>query len=264
MNLCVKNLCITACKENRELVKGVDFCISQGQSLILLGQSGSGKTMTCRAIMGLLDPGRFYINGEILLDQRNLLTLPLRDRLCIYGGDIAFIPQNPMTALDPSVRIGRQMDETLALHGRASKAERKARILESLSQAGLTDGADIYRAYPHMLSGGMLQRVLIAMTMMGQAKIVIADEPTTALDVVHRNETINSFLQLREKGVGIFMVTHDFSAAAQLGGTVLIMKDGNILERGPINEVLASPKAPYTKDLISASALSRIRTGGQN
>lgn len=262
MSLCVKNLCITANRENKELVRGVNFCVSQSESLILLGQSGSGKTLTCRAIMGLLEPKRFSVQGEILLDNRNLLTLSLRERLGIYGGDIAFIPQNPMTALDPSMRIGPQMDETLALHNPAPRAARKAKILDNLFRAGLSDAEGIYRAYPHMLSGGMLQRVLIAMTMMGEAKMVIADEPTTALDVVHRNETIKSFLQLRQNGVGILMVTHDFSAAVQLGGDVMIMKDGMMLERGSVDAVLASPREPYTKALIAASALSRVRTGG--
>ncbi len=262
MSLCVKNLCITANGENKELVRKVSFCISQGESLILLGQSGSGKTLTCRAVMGLLDPNRFSVQGEILFDNHDLLTLSLRKRLGVYGGDIAFIPQNPMTALDPSMRIGPQMDETLALHSRIPKAARKVKILENLSRAGLPDVDGIYRAYPYMLSGGMLQRVLIAMAMMGEAKIVIADEPTTALDVIHRNETINSFLQLRQNGVGIFMVTHDFSAAVQLGGDMLIMKDGMILERGAVHEIVASPRASYTKALITASALSRIRTGG--
>lgn len=113
-----------------------------------------------------------------------------------------------------------------------------------------------------MLSGGMLQRVLIAITMLSEAKFVIADEPTTALDVVHRNDTIHSFLQLQQQGIGIFMVTHDFSAAVQLGGDVLVMKDGKILERGDIREVLASPGAPYTKALISASALSCTQRKG--
>ena len=262
MSLCVKNLSIASKGESRELVSGVSFCVSQGESLILLGQSGSGKTLTCRAIMGLLEPKRFSLQGDILFEDRNLLTLSLRERLGVYGGDIAFIPQNPMTALDPSMRIGPQMDETLALHSRAPKAVRRAKILENLTRAGLPDAEGIYRAYPHTLSGGMLQRVLIAMTMMGEAKIVIADEPTTALDVVHRRETIHSFLQLRQNGVGIFMVTHDVSAAVELGGGVMIMKDGAILERGLIHEVLASPRMPDTKALIAASALSRIRIGG--
>ncbi len=261
MNLCVKDLCITANRENKALVRGIGFSVSQGESLILLGQSGSGKTLTCRAVMGLLEPRRFSARGEILLDGRNLLTLSLRERQKIYGGELAFIPQNPMTALDPSMRIGAQMDETLALHSPLSKAERRKKILESLSEAGLPDAAGIYGAYPYMLSGGMLQRVLIAMTMMGDAKIVIADEPTTALDVVHRNETIHSFLQLRQNGVGIMMVTHDFSVAVQLGGHVMIMKDGIIVEHGSVHEVLTNPRAPYTRALIAASSLSHTRTG---
>lgn len=133
MNLCVNKLCISANREHKELVSAVSFCLSQGRSLILLGQSGSGKTLTCRAIMGLLDPRNFSARGEILLDGRNLLTLSLRERQRIYGGDIAFIPQNPMTALDPSMRIGTQMAETLALHSKVSKAQRRAKILEMLS-----------------------------------------------------------------------------------------------------------------------------------
>ncbi len=264
MSLCVKNLCIVANSESKELVRNVNFCLAEGESLILLGQSGSGKTLTCQAIMGLLDPKRFSIRGEILFEGRNLLTASLQERMRLYGGDIAFIPQNPMTALDPSMRIGPQMDETLALHSRTPKAARKVKILESLSRTGLPDVEKLYRAYPHMLSGGMLQRVLIAMTMMGEAKIVIADEPTTALDVIHRNETMNSFVQLRQNGVGIFMVTHDFSAAVQLGGDGMVMKDGLLLERGSIHDIVAAPHAPYTKDLIAASALSRTRIGGQD
>lgn len=262
MSLCVNHLCITANGDSKELVRQVSFCVSQGKSLILLGQSGSGKSLTCRAVMGLLEPSRFSVRGEILFDRHDLLTLSLRERLGIYGGGLAFIPQNPMTALDPSMRIGPQMDETLALHSQIPRAVRKGRILENLSRAGLPDADGIYQAYPHMLSGGMLQRVLIAMAMMGEAKIVIADEPTTALDVIHRNETINSFIRLRENGVGIFMVTHDVSAAVQLGGDVLIMKDGMILECGAVHEVVASPRAPYTKALIAASVLSHLRLGG--
>lgn len=262
MSLLVENLRIGSKETGQELVSGVSFHLPQGESLVLLGQSGSGKTLTCRAVMGLLEPKRFSVQGKILLDDRDLLTLSGRERRSVYGGAISFIPQNPMTALDPSMRIGRQMEETLALHSDLSKPARREKIRESLLRAGLTEGERICRAYPHMLSGGMLQRVLIAMVIMGNARIVIADEPTTALDVIHRNETMDSFVKLREEGMGILLVTHDFSAAAQLGGRMLVMKEGRMVEEGTVRQLLTEPQEAYTKDLLSASSLVRVRMGG--
>lgn len=147
--------------------------------------------MTCSAVLNLLDPKKFKVSGSVFFGETDLLNSSEKQRRGIYGNQIVYIPQNPMTALDPSMRIGRQMDETLRLHSDKSRQQRYNYILRLLHDVGLDDPDRVYRAYPHMLSGGMLQRVIIAMAMMLDAKFVLADEPTTALDVIHRNGIIS-------------------------------------------------------------------------
>ena len=229
---------------------------------ILLGQSGSGKTMTCSAVLNLLDPKKFKVSGSVFFGETDLLNSSEKQRRGIYGNQIVYIPQNPMTALDPSMRIGRQMDETLRLHSDKSRQQRYNYILQLLHDVGLDDPDRVYRAYPHMLSGGMLQRVIIAMAMMLDAKFVLADEPTTALDVIHRNGIIDLFSQMKANGVGILMVTHDFATALQLGGNVLVMKEGKIIESGEVQSVFDHTTEPYTRSLIEAYSLSCAFTKG--
>lgn len=252
-----ENLCVQLRKTKQMLVHHMEFSISSGESLTILGQSGSGKTMTCHSIMGLLNIKQFQVSGSILFENENLLSLSEKQKQKIYGGAIAMIPQNPMTAFDPSVRIGSQMRETLALHSRFNSAVLKKKVKEALERAGLGEVERIYRSYPHTLSGGMLQRVMIAMALMVDARLIVADEPTTALDVVNRNETVESFIVLRDAGAALLLVTHDFSVAAQLGGKLLIMKDSEIIERGTTKDILKNPKHTYTKALLNASCLSR-------
>lgn len=261
--LTVEDLRISLCAEQKELVKGISFSVDAGESLVLLGQSGSGKTMTCRSIMGLLDAKRFTVTGSVLYAEREILAMKKREQCMLYGGDISFVPQNPMTALDPSMRIGKQMCETLALHKKVTKAGALCIVGQALNRAGLQDAGSILNSYPYTLSGGMLQRVIIAMALMTQAKLILADEPTTALDVVHRNETMDAFATLRNAGAAIFMVTHDFSAASQLGGELCIMKEGELIERRQTEQVLDNPRNEYTKALIEASSLSQRLAKGE-
>ncbi len=162
-----------------------------------------------------------------------------------------------MTALNPSVKIGKQMDETLRLHTRLGKAQRRERIEKALTDAGLADTERVCASRPGMLSGGMLQRVLIAIALSTDAELVIADEPTTALDVVHRNEIVDAFARLRDGGAALLFVTHDFAAALRLGGDVMVMREGRIVERGSTREVYASPRHEYTRALVRASSLSK-------
>ncbi len=255
--LTVRELSVRLKKDGRPIVRELSFEVGGGESLVLLGQSGCGKTMTCRAVMGLLDRKRFHTEGSVRFCGDELLGFPERRRAGIYGSRIAFIPQNPMTALDPSVRIGRQMDEMLRIHTQLKRGERRERIREALEKAGLQEPERVVRAFPHALSGGMLQRVLIAMATGTDTGLVIADEPTTALDVVHRNETVDAFIRLRESGAAVLFVTHDFAAALRLGGDVLVMRDGAAVEQGKTREVYASPKTEYTEALVRASALSK-------
>ncbi len=253
----VKDLSVSLKKNGNMIVRNLSFSMENGESLIILGQSGCGKTMTCSAVMGLLDKKRFRVGGSIQFQGIELLGLPERKRRNYYGSRIAFIPQNPMTALDPSVRIGKQMDEMLKFHIGLSAEKRRKRICEVLENSGLKDLDRICRARPHTLSGGMLQRVLIAMALSTEAEFIIADEPTTALDVVHRNDIVDSFRNLRENGAALLFVTHDFTAALRLGGNALIMHEGEIIERGSIDNLYTSPGTEHTKALVRASALSK-------
>jgi len=223
----------------------------------LLGQSGSGKTMTCKAVMGLLDKTQFLVRGRIFYGTHELLNMSTREKQMLYGGEIALIPQNPMTALDPSMKIGNQMAETLCRHSGVSKNDCLPVLRDALCAAGLEAVDNVLNSFPHTLSGGMLQRVIIAMALMTHAKLIIADEPTTALDVVHRNATVEALSQMRSNGSSILMITHDFSVAAQLGGELAVMKEGRILESGTVGEILSHPQEDYTKALIEASALTQ-------
>lgn len=252
----VKHLHIEVKKDKRTVVEDVSFTLEEGEALVLLGQSGSGKTMSCHAIMGLLDPKRFQVEGEILFEGKNILMPDKKEKRRLYGGAVAMVPQNPMSAFDPSMRIGKQMEETLALHSAIKGRALHQKVREALQQAGLSDPEMICKSYPHTLSGGMLQRCLIAMTLMTQARVIIADEPTTALDVVHRNDTVKAFLRLQAQGAAILMITHDFAVARQFSGRLMVMKNGIVLEQGNTEEILEHPKTDYTKALWEASRLS--------
>lgn len=170
-SLMIDHLSINLRSGTDNLVSEISFAIKEGESLILLGQSGSGKTMTCSAVLNLLDPKKFKVSGSVFFGETDLLNSSEKQRRGIYGNQIVYIPQNPMTALDPSMRIGRQMDETLRLHSDKSRQQRYNYILRLLHDVGLDDPDRVYRAYPHMLSGGMLQRVIIAMAMMLDRRI---------------------------------------------------------------------------------------------
>ncbi len=248
----VSDLSVRLKSNDQILVDSVSFEIERATSLVLLGQSGCGKTMTCNAVMDLLNPYVFDVTGSIVFDDIDLMMLDPKTKRSIFGKDIAFIPQNPMTAFDPSMKIGRQMDETLKLHSDIEKTARSEIITDALISAGLKDTRSIISSYPYMLSGGMLQRVVIAMTRMLSPKLIIADEPTTALDVIHRNSTVDSFASIRDSGAAVLFVTHDFVAARRLGGQVMVMREGSILESGDIQEVYADPHESYTRALIEA------------
>lgn len=252
----VENLTIKHKESQKNLVTNLNFSVGQGESLIILGQSGSGKSMTCNAIMGLLNKKHFQISGKILFEEQDMLYMNIKERCKIYGGPLAMIPQNPMTALDPSMRIGKQMKETLRIHAQNSKSNLEEKIKHTLHEFGLSDVERVYHSYPYTLSGGMLQRITIAMAIMVEASVIIADEPTTALDVIHRNSTIKLLIGLRERGTAIVLVTHDFSVAKQMGGQLLVMKDSKVIERGNVETILETPANSYTQALLEAYQLS--------
>ncbi|HKM04107.1 MAG TPA: ABC transporter ATP-binding protein [Lachnospiraceae bacterium] len=224
-----------------------------GDIIGIVGESGSGKTMTALAIAGLLRRHDMEKKGQILFDGNNLLTCQRSILRQYQGNSISMIFQEPMTSLNPVKKIGWQVEESLRIHQNLTKDERKKRALKVLKEVELDDPEGIYDKYPHELSGGMRQRVMIASAMICDPKILIADEPTTALDVTIQNQIVKLLKKInREKKTAILFISHDLSLVRQLCTRVIVMHGGYILEDSPTEEIFSNPKEEYTKQLIGA------------
>lgn len=238
--------------ELEEAVHGIDFDIAQGEIVGIVGESGSGKTQTALAMAGL-SPRHASITGEISLEGRNLVGLSRDEMHSIQGKEVAMVFQEPMTSLNPTMRIGKQVEEALAIHTKLSKAERKEKAIQAMRDVELPDVERAYRKYPHELSGGQRQRVMIASAIIGSPKLLIADEPTTALDVTIQKEILKLLKKLNaEQGMSILFISHDLRVIRQLCSRVIVMNRGNIVEEGPVEEVFNHPKDAYTQKLISS------------
>ncbi len=238
--------------EQEEAVHGISFDIAQGEIVGIVGESGSGKTQTALALSGL-SPRHAAITGEICLDGRNLVGLSREELRKIQGKEIAMVFQEPMTSLNPTMRIGKQVEEVLAIHTNLSKAERKALAIQAMHDVELPDVERAYRKYPHELSGGQRQRVMIASAIIGSPKLLIADEPTTALDVTIQAEILKLLKKLNaEKGMSILFISHDLRVIRQLCSRVIVMNHGVIVEEGAVEEVFNHPKDAYTQKLIAS------------
>ena len=236
-----------------EAVRGIDLTVQDGEIMGLVGESGSGKTVTAMMVSGLLRPEQADFRGRILLDGEDLLHAGGQRIRAIQGKDICVVFQEPMSAMDPTMRIGKQVEECLRVHTDLSAQERRQRALQALRDVELPDPEGVYRKYPHELSGGMLQRVMIAAAIVARPRLLLADEPTTALDVTIQKQILNLFLELQESDrMSIMMVTHDIGVAAQVADQIAIMYGGIILECGATRQVLETPANPYTKALIAA------------
>ena len=255
MLLEIESLNLSLRESGRALLRGINLSLQEGDSLTVLGMSGSGKTMLCNALLQTLDDTVFHMEGTIRFCGRDLRTLRERDRLALYGGEIVYIPQNPMTAFDPSMRVGRHMVQVLRLHENLRRSEAKQRVLDALAETGLPECARVYTSYPHQLSGGMLQRVLFAMALMAGPKLVVADEPTTALDARLRTAVVASLASLKRRGAAVFMTTHDFRSAVQVGGTASVLLEGELAETGEVRALLKHPAHPHTARLAAAARL---------
>ncbi|PLZ01801.1 ABC transporter ATP-binding protein [Burkholderia sp. WAC0059] len=234
-------------------VRGIDLSLAEGEIVALVGESGSGKSVTASAVAGLLPRGQAAIRGSVRFDGAPLLDLPEAAWRRIRGSGIAMIFQNPLSSLDPSFRIGDQLVETARLRGAANRAEARERAIAALGEVGIEDHERALRAWPHQLSGGMRQRVMIALAVMSQPRLLIADEPTTALDAALQKDILALLKRLnREHGIAILIITHDFGVVAHLSQRVAVMKAGRIVEQGETAQVLAAPRHPYTASLIEA------------
>jgi peptide/nickel transport system ATP-binding protein len=238
------------------VVKAVDdvsFSLSRGHVLGLVGESGSGKSMTGYSIMGLVDPPGRIVSGRILLDGTDLTTLDAAAWRRIRGNRVAMIFQDPMMTLNPVLRIDTQMVEAVRAHHEISRESALARCRETLTRVGIASPDERLAAYPHHFSGGMRQRVAIAIALVNRPDLIIADEPTTALDVTIQGQILFEMQKLcRESGTGLIWITHDLSVIAGLADDVCVMYAGRIVESGPVDAILDHPMHPYTRGLLDS------------
>jgi oligopeptide/dipeptide ABC transporter ATP-binding protein len=235
-------------------VDGVSFEVSRGEALGLVGESGSGKSMTLRAILGVLPPEARVISGQILLDGTDLVPLGNSALNHIRGPKMSMIFQEPMSALNPVMRVGQQIAEGPQIHLGYSRSRAAERALELMRRVGIPDPERRFRAYPHEFSGGMRQRVMIAIALACDPEIILCDEPTTALDVTIQDQILRLLSGLcRESGVSLIFVTHDLPVVAQICQRVAVMYGGQLVEEGGVREVLLEPRHPYTLGLVRSA-----------
>jgi peptide/nickel transport system ATP-binding protein len=236
------------------VIRELSFRLPAGRILGLVGESGAGKSMVGRAIAQLLPPGFAITAGRLTFAGQDLTAMAARRRRALLGGAIAFIPQAPLTALNPVLTVGRQFDEHLARQGIRTRAERRGRAVAMLAAAQLANAAELLNRYPHQLSGGMCQRVLIAMAFASDPRLVVADEPTTALDATIQARIVELIAQMQQRhGTALIFITHDLRLAAQLCDEIMVMYAGRAVEHGPARAVLCAPAHPYTRCLQLAN-----------
>ncbi|HLR61487.1 MAG TPA: ABC transporter ATP-binding protein [Lentibacillus sp.] len=235
-------------------VRGVSFDLHKGETLAIVGESGCGKSVTSNAIMRLIpDPPGKISNGMITFKGKELTTIPEKDMRSIRGVDISMIFQDPMTALNPTLTIGTQLVEGLMEHRKTSSAAAKKKALEMMDLVGIPNPEERFKQYPHQFSGGMRQRIVIAIALICEPELLIADEPTTALDVTIQAQILELFERIQEQtGVSIILITHDLGVVAKIADRIVVMYAGKIIEEGTRKEVFYEPKHPYTRGLLKS------------
>ena len=260
----VKNLrtCFELFRGTVKAVDGVDFTLKAGEILGIVGESGGGKSVTGFSLLGLIDPPGRIAGGEVLFRGEDLLKKSEEEMRRIRGKEISMIFQDPMTSLNPLQTIGRQIDEMLALHTDLSSAGRRDRILELLNEVGIPTPEDRLDCYPHQFSGGMRQRVVIAIALAANPKLIIADEPTTALDVTVQAQILKLMENLVKKfGSALILVTHDLAVVSEMTHRVVVMYCGKIVEEAPTAELIRAPHHPYARGLLgSIPRMTGVRT----
>ena len=248
----VKNLHITfeQPKVSKQILEDVSFSVKAGKCLGILGESGSGKSMTTKAILGLLNRD-FKISGSATFEGSDLLQMSDGDLRTLRGSAIGMILQNPMTCFDPLYKIGNQIYETFDAHGIFPRNQYMEEAIKILEKMRIHDPEGVLQKFPHQLSGGMLQRVMIGIAMSMNPRLLICDEPTTAIDSITQYEIIKEFQRIKaESNVGMLFITHDVSVISHIADEIIVLNKGKLVDRGPFSEILKNPKDPYTKLLI--------------
>jgi len=261
MMLEVSNLNVSFKTRNglKHVVHDFTLSISAGEIVGVVGESGSGKSVTARTILGLINRSKMEVSGEIMFDGENLLTMPREKLRHLQGDEISMIFQEPMTSLNPVMTIGKQVEESLFIHSDMDAAARRARALEVMADVELPDPEVLYDKYPHELSGGMRQRVMIASAIVRDPWLLIADEPTTALDVTVQAQILQLLRKINKaKNTAILFISHDLGVVRKLCSRVIVMNSGIIVEEGPVEQVFLNPQHEYTKLLI-ASRPTRVK-----
>lgn len=249
----IKNLSIRFPEGNStfEAVKGISFSIGKGEIVGVVGESGSGKSMSALALMGLLPKDAEIASGSLCFQGEDLVTMKPEKRRQLCGSKMAMVFQEPMTSLNPVLKIERQVGESLRIHTKLGNAEIHERVVQALSEVGLPDPEGLCGKYPHELSGGMRQRVMIAMALCCNPGLLIADEPTTALDVTIQAQIMALLRNLqKENGMSMILITHDIGLVASMADRVIVMYAGQMIEEAPVKELFAAPAHPYTKALL--------------
>ena len=248
-------------------VDGITFTVAQGETVCLVGESGCGKSLTALSLLRLVPPpGRITGNSQIRFDGRDVLTLDEPSLRSIRGRQMAMIFQEPMTALNPVLTVGDQIAEVVRVHTKCRRADAWQQAVAMLEQVGIADAPARAKQYPHELSGGMRQRVMIAMALVLSPRLVIADEPTTALDVTIQAQILELLRDMRERtGMALLLITHDLGVVAELGSRVIVMYAGRVVEEAPVASLFSAPSHPYTEGLLAAmprlgSTLDRLTT----
>ena len=251
--LSVENLSV-AFETRRGLVhviQDMNFELKRGRTLGIVGESGSGKSVSSLAVMGLLPPTAKIGSGRVMFDGRDLLKASEAEMQSLRGGRLAMIFQDPMTSLNPSFTVGFQIEEALKTHG--VKGDLREKAVELMAQVGIPDPALRLTSYPHQLSGGMSQRVMIAMAIACSPDLLIADEPTTALDVTIQAQILALLKKIQQdRGMGLILITHDIGVVAQMADDIVVMYAGHVMEAGPKDDVIRRPKHPYTRALLES------------
>lgn len=248
----VEDLCVDLVtrRQKKRIVDHVKFEVYPGECLGILGESGSGKSMSLKAVLGLLDKN-FQVSGQAVFDDKNLIGAPGEELRKLRGNQIGMVLQNPMTCFDPLYRIGSQMAETFAMHTDWNGEKIRSVSLEVLDQMRIHDGAEVLEKYPHQLSGGMLQRIMIGIAMALSPELLIADEPTTAIDAITQYEILEEFERIkREKKTAMIFITHDLGAISKVADRIMVMNSGQIVDQGDFHHILHHAKDPYTRLLV--------------